>query len=227
VKHAIIVHVSHSLAPVLLNVIARIKRLFDLQANPMLVESQLGALAVASPGLRVPGAFDGLEVAVRAILGQQVSVKAASSLAGRVAKLLGQEIETPHDDLYLLSPTADALAGASLDDIASLGIIAARANSIIELAKAVSGGALSLEPGIEFDATIEKLKSVPGIGEWTAEYIAMRCLAWPDAFPHSDLGIKKALGRSTKKEIIEASEQWRPWRSYAAMHLWKSLEKVK
>ena len=226
-KNVIAVHISHSLAPVLLNVIARVKRLFDLEANPMLVESQLGELAEGAPGLRVAGAFDGLEVAVRAILGQQVSVKAASSLAGRLAALLGRKIETPWDDVFLLSPTAEALAGASVEQITSLGIISSRAASIIELAKAVQKGELRLEPGMDLEATHAKLQSIPGIGEWTAEYIAMRCLAWPDAFPHSDLGIKKALGTTSKREILEASEQWRPWRSYAAMHLWKTLEKVK
>jgi AraC family transcriptional regulator of adaptative response / DNA-3-methyladenine glycosylase II len=225
-KDTIVVTVADSLSPVLLQVIARVKRGFDLQASPVIVETQLGELSLQAPGLRLPGAFDGLEVAVRAILGQQVSLKAASTLAGRVAVLLGEPITTPFPELTLLTPTTEALARANVNEIGKLGIVAVRSASIIGLAKAVSDGTLSLEPGCDFERTTLLLKNVPGIGDWTAEYIAMRCLAWPDAFPYSDLGIKKALGMTSKKDVLEASEKWRPWRSYAAMHLWKSLEKV-
>jgi AraC family transcriptional regulator, regulatory protein of adaptative response / DNA-3-methyladenine glycosylase II len=220
------VTVSNSLAPVLLHVIARVKRLLDLQAVPSIVESHLGELATQWPGLRVPGAFDGLEVAVRAILGQQVSVKAASVMAGRVADLLGKTIVTPFTQLILLTPTARSFANSGVWALTKLGIIGSRAASIVELARLVESGSLSLEPGADVGRTTEQLKHIAGIGDWTAEYIAMRCLAWPDAFPYSDLGIKKALGTKSEKAIIAVSEKWRPWRSYAAMHLWKSLEKI-
>ena len=223
-KDALQVTVSNSLAPVLLHVIARVKRLFDLQSTTSIVESHLGVLAVHSPGLRVPGAFDGLEVAVRAILGQQVTVKGASVLAGRLAKLLGTTISTPFPQLYLLTPTGQALANANPNELGKLGIIGSRVLAIMELARVVENGTLTLEPGTQVERTTDLLKTIPGIGDWTAEYIAMRCLAWPDAFPYSDLGIKKALGVTSKKAVLEASEKWRPWRSYAAMHLWKSLE---
>ncbi len=223
-KDALTVTVSNSLAPVLLHVITRLKRLFDLQSVPEIVDNHLGKLAVNHPGLRVPGAFDGAEVAVRAVLGQQVSVKGASLLAGRLAKLLGKPIVTPFEQLHLLTPTVSELANAQLADIAALGIIKARAATIISLAKAMELDGLSLEPGAEINRTKMQLKNIAGIGDWTAEYISMRCLGWPDAFPYSDLGIKKVLGLKSDKAIIETAEQWRPWRSYAAMHLWKSLE---
>jgi AraC family transcriptional regulator, regulatory protein of adaptative response / DNA-3-methyladenine glycosylase II len=225
-KGIIEVTVSNSLAPVLLHVIARVKRLFDLQAAPSIVESHLGRLAKQSPGLHVPGAFNGLEVAVRAILGQQVSVKGASVLAGRAASLLGKPVATPFPELNLLTPTAQAMANSSVWALNKLGIIGSRAASILELARVVENGSLSLEPGADVVRTTTQLNHIAGIGDWTAEYIAMRCLAWPDAFPYSDLGIKKALGMTNEKAILEVSEKWRPWRSYAAMHLWKSLEKA-
>ncbi len=225
-KDLIEVTVSNSLAPALLHVIARVKRLFDLQAAPSIVENHLGPLAMKSPGLHVPGAFDGLEVAVRAILGQQVSIKGASVLAGRVAGLFGRSITTPFPQLSLVTPTAQALANSSVWALSNLGIIGSRAACIVELARAVETGALSLEPGSDVVRTTARLNQIAGIGDWTAEYIAMRCLAWPDAFPYSDLGIKKALGLTNEKAILEISEKWRPWRSYAAMHLWKSLEKA-
>lgn len=225
-KDAINVTVSNSLAPVLLHVIARVKRLFDLQSTPSVIESHLGLLAVKAPGLRVPGAFDGLEVAVRAVLGQQVSVKGATVLAGRVANSLGTPIITPFPELNLLTPTVEALADADVQNLNKLGIVGSRSACLVALARAVQSGSLSLEPGADVTRTATQLKNIVGIGDWTAEYVAMRCLGWPDAFPYSDLGIKKALNLTSNKAIIEASEKWRPWRSYAAMHLWKSLEKT-
>jgi AraC family transcriptional regulator of adaptative response / DNA-3-methyladenine glycosylase II len=176
-------------------------------------------------GLRVPGASDSFEVAVRAILGQQVSVKAASSLAGRLAKKYGRGISTPYPELSLLSPLPATLASANVDDISALGIMPARAQSIISFAKSYASGKLDLQPGADYESTVQKLIALPGIGDWTAAYIAMRCLAYPDAFPHDDLGIKKALGLSSKKAMLLEAEKYRPWRAYAAMHMWKSLEK--
>jgi AraC family transcriptional regulator, regulatory protein of adaptative response / DNA-3-methyladenine glycosylase II len=223
--YALEVTLSSSLAPKFLQVLARLKRLFDLQARPELIEQQLGGLATNYPGLRVPGACDSFEVAIRAILGQQVSVKAASSLAGRLAKKYGHEISTPFSELSLLSPQPDALAAAKVEDISALGVMPARAQTIVSFAKNYASGKLDLQPGADYESTVAKLISLPGIGEWTAAYIAMRCLAYPDAFPHDDLGIKKALGLSSKKAMLLEAEKYRPWRAYAAMHMWKSLEK--
>lgn len=221
---ALTVNVSNSLAPILLQVIARVKRLFDLHSTPSIIEAHLGSVAIA-PGLRVPGAYDGFEVAVRAILGQQISVKGATVLAGRMAQMLGQKVETPHPQLNLLTPTAHTVSKVAPNALGEIGIIRTRTASIIELAHRVETGHILLEPGANVESTKALLKSIPGIGDWTAEYIAMRCLEWPDAFPYSDLGIKKALSLKSDRAVLAAAEIWKPWRSYAAMHLWKTLER--
>lgn len=221
--NALTLSMSASLGSVFMQVVTRIKRLFDLQANPLVIADALGELAAERPGLRVPGAFDSFEIGVRAILGQQVSVKAASSLAGRLAERFGERVETPYADIYLATPDPQVLAGADVDEISALGIMPARARAIKSFGTAY--GELDLAPGADYETTVAALTALPGIGEWTAEYIAMRCLAWPDAFMHGDLGIKRALGISTKKALIEAAQQYKPWRAYATMHLWKSLEK--
>lgn len=223
-RSALRVELSAALVPALLPTLARVKRLFDLSAEPRQIAAHLGPLAAAHPGLRVPGAFDGFEMATRAILGQQVSVKAASTLAGRFAAAFGAPVATPFPRLTHLSPTAERVAGADPADLVALGILAGRAHSIVVLARVVAEGGISLEPGGDVEETLTRLRKLPGIGEWTAQYIAMRALAWPDAFPHTDLGLYKALGETRPKRVLEAAEAWRPWRSYAAMHLWKSLE---
>ena len=217
------VEISASLAPVLRPTLARVRRLFDLAANPTAIADRLGPLAETRPGLRVPGAFDGLELAVRAILGQQVTVKAASTLAGRFAAAFGEPTETPFESLTHFAPTAARIAEAEPSALIALGILATRAHSILALARTVSEGQISLEPGSNVEETMQRLQDLPGIGVWTAQYIAMRALSWPDAFPHTDLGIMKALGEKNPKRILETAEQWRPWRAYAAMHLWKGL----
>ena len=224
VRSTLRLEVSSSLAPVLLHLLALVRRLFDLTADPQQIAGHLGALAEAHPGLRVPGAFDGFEMGVRVILGQQVSVKAASTLAARVAARFGEPIETPFAALTHLFPTAERIADAATADLTALGIVTARAEAIRALAREVAAGRLRLEPGVETEATLERLKTLPGIGEWTAQYLAMRALGRPDAFPHTDLAIRKALGNPTPRRLLEQAEIWRPWRSYAAMHLWKSLE---
>ncbi|MES2459087.1 MAG: DNA-3-methyladenine glycosylase 2 [Armatimonadota bacterium] len=223
-KSTLSVTLSSSLAPVLLPILARLKRLFDLNAEPRQIASHLGPLAQSHPGLRVPGAFDGFETAVRAILGQQVSVRAATTLAGRLAAAFGEPIQTPYASLFCLPPTAERIASAQVEAITALGITKARAHSILALARVVSDGSIVLEPGSDVEDTMARLKTLPGIGDWTAQYIAMRALCWPDAFPHTDLGIYKALGESNPKRVLARAEAWRPWRSYAVMHLWKSLE---
>ena len=224
-KPALRVTVSASLAKALPPVLSRVKTLMDLACNPAEVASALGALARRHPGLRVPGAFDGFEVAVRAILGQQVSVVAARTVAGRFAAAFGDPIETPFAALTTVFPTAERIADLPYGHIARLGMPGARARSVLALAQAVAGGELDLMPNANIDATLEKLRALPGVGEWTAQYIAMRALAWPDAFPHSDLGVMKALGETRPAGVLAAGEAWRPWRAYAVMHLWQSLAK--
>jgi AraC family transcriptional regulator, regulatory protein of adaptative response / DNA-3-methyladenine glycosylase II len=221
---ALRVTLAAALLPVLMPTLARVKRLFDLAAEPQQIAAHLGPLAAARPGLRVPGAFDGFEVAVRAVLGQQVSVAAASTLASRLTAAFGEPIETPVASLTHLPPTAAQVAGLEPTALASIGIPAARARSIVALAGAVAREEISLEPGAEIGATMARLKALPGIGEWTAQYIAMRALAWPDAFPHTDLGIQKALEETDPRRVLHIAEAWQPWRAYAAMHLWRLLE---
>ncbi len=223
-KPALRVELSASLAPVILPTLARVKRLFDLEASPLHIAAHLGELAQARPGLRVPGAFDGFEMATRAILGQQISVRAATTISGRFAAAFGEPVATPFACLTHLPPTAERVAQANAAELIAPGIITTRANSILALARMVAEGKLALTPGVDIEPTLIQLKSIPGIGDWTAQYIAMRVLAWPDAFPHTDLGIYKALGETNPKRVLALSEAWRPWRAYATMHLWKSLE---
>lgn len=218
------VELSASLATVAPALLARIERVFDLATEPKQIATQLGTLAAKNPGLRVPGAFDGFEIAVRAILGQQVSVKSATTLAGRFIAAFGEPVETPFPALTHLTPKASRVAQSNINEIPSLGIISARAKSILALAEAVASGKINLEPGGDVAQTMAQLKELPGIGEWTAQYIAMRALKWPDAFPHTDLGVYKALGETRPKRVLEIAEAWRPWRAYAVFHLWKSLE---
>ncbi|MEO8718846.1 MAG: AlkA N-terminal domain-containing protein [Burkholderiales bacterium] len=224
-KPALRIAVSASLARVLPPVLSRVKALMDLACNPTEVANALGALARKRPGLRVPGAFDGFEVALRAILGQQVTVAGARTLAGRLAAALGEPIETPFPALTTLFPAAARVADAPPGRIARLGMPAARARSILALARAVADGELVLMPNADVDATLDRLRALPGVGEWTAQYIAMRALAWPDAYPHTDIGVMKALGTKDERRALAAGENWRPWRAYAVMHLWSSLKK--
>jgi AraC family transcriptional regulator of adaptative response / DNA-3-methyladenine glycosylase II len=226
--HALMVEFTHSLTPVLPALLSRVRALFDLNARPDLIarhlskDARLAAAVRANPGLRVPGAFNGFELGLRAILGQQVTVKAATTIACRFVDAFGEPIVTPHAELHRLTPAPARIAAASVDAIARHGIIAARANSIIALAKAHVSGALCLDGGAQHgpDEAITRLVELPGIGQWTAHYIAMRALRWPDAFPKEDIAVRNNLGGVTAKEAEALSQAWRPWRSYAVMHIW-------
>jgi len=214
----------------LLGVVERVRRIFDLAADPLAIADALGASATlrphiaARPGLRVPGAWDGFELGVRAILGQQVSVRGASTLAARLVRAFGKPIESAPAGLSHLFPTPAALADA---DIASLGMPRSRADAIRGFAAAFARGDLALDGALGLDDTVAKLTTLPGIGDWTAQYFAMRALGEPDAFPASDLGLRKALaGGGAPVSAAQAermSTPWRPWRSYAALALWQGL----
>jgi len=209
--------------------LSMIKNLFDLDADPQLIEARLGRderlreIVKRQSGLRLPGACDGFEMAMRAVLGQQISVAAARTIAGRITEAFGEPIETPNPNLNRVSVDAARLAQSGAADLTRFGLTGKRAECLIALAQAVADGEVRLEPGVDVPATIERLKQLPGIGDWTAQYIAMRAMRWPDAFPHSDLGLRKALGESSPKRILEIAESWRPWRAYALIHLWNSL----
>ena len=223
------VTLSASLLPVLSPVLQRLRRLFDLDANPAVIEAQLGAdprlavLIAATPGLRVPGAFDGFELALRAVLGQQVTVKAATTIFGRFAQTFGEPASTPFAALRYYAPTAEKVAAASRQQVIDLGLTTRRAETVQALALAMAEGRLRLEPGVDPEATLATMQQLPGIGPWTAHYVAMRALAWPDAFPDGDLGLLKAMAAPNARALRAAAEAWRPWRAYAAIHCWHSL----
>ena len=200
----------------LLSIVERVRRMFDLGADPALIAEQLsgdvllrGAMA-AHPGIRTPGAWDPFEVSVRAILGQQISVKAATTFAGRIADRWGTVSGS-----HRLFPTPQQLADAPLEEV---GIISSRASTLRALARAVRAGAIVFD-GI---ATLDGLRAIPGIGEWTAQYVAMRALNEPDAFPSGDLVLRRMAGGCSARELERRSEAWRPWRAYAVMLLWQA-----
>ena len=226
-KRALMVELTHSLTPALPALLGRLRHLFDLAARPDLIarrlasDPRLAGAVCANPGLRVPGAFDGFELAMRAILGQQVTVRAATTIAGRVVGAFGDPIATPVDGLDRLCPTPRRIAALAPAELASLGIIRTRAHSIVALAEEIASGRLTLDAGAEPAATIAQLVALPGIGAWTAHYVAMRALRWPDAFPKEDVALRKRLGGISAARAEELSQAWRPWRSYATMHLWQ------
>ncbi len=223
----LLLQVSDGLREVLPAVIRRVRQAFDLDAEPAAINAVLHASFPEGDGLRVPGAFDGFELAVRAVLGQQITVAAARTLAQRLVDRFGEPLETPHAELSRLFPTAATLAQASADDIGALGIVKQRQGAIQSLARAVALNALQLHAGTDVAATITALKALPGIGDWTAQYIAMRALRWPDAFPSGDVALHKALGVQGHKHPAQAAEEqsaaWRPWRSYAVLRAWSTL----
>ncbi|EQA43217.1 metal-binding domain of Ada [Leptospira broomii serovar Hurstbridge str. 5399] len=223
-KNLLRARISSSLLPALIPILSSLRRLFDLNAEPISIAHHLGKLSAKNPGLRVPGSFDPFEVGIRAILGQQISVKAATTIAARFVRIFGLTIETGITGLTYLTPTPERVANSNVKRIATLGLPAKRAETILAFSKAVAEKKLNLKPDTNFEKQIEELTSLPGIGDWTAQYIAMRVFGWPDSFPHTDLGIYKALGVNNPSNVLKIAENWRPWRSYATMHLWKSLE---
>lgn len=227
-KDALIATISGSLISVLPHVLSRIRHLFDLCCEPDAVHETLHVMNEIQPGLcvcgrRVPGSFEPFETAVRAILGQQITVKAASTLAGRMARELGTIVETDIEGLDRAFPTAKDimnLGNGIQERLGALGIIASRSACIRALAEAVDSGEIRLDQSAAPEMEIKKLQSVRGIGNWTAQYIAMRTMGWPDAFLETDAGVKHALPDHTPRQILEMAERWRPWRSYAVINLW-------
>jgi len=221
-KQALSIAVSPSLARAVPAVLSRMKHAFDLSCDPIAVAAALGELAAPRPGLRVPGTFDGFELAVRAIVGQQVSVRGARTVLGRIAAAFGELLPDAHGEVYRLFPSAARLAGVPAAAVAGLGVTMARARTIVALAAAVAAGDIALQPESDVEATLAKLRQIRGIGAWTAHYIAMRALRWPDAFLESDLVVRKALGVEQPARALARAEAWRPWRAYAVIHLWRS-----
>ena len=208
--------------------VGRVRRMFDLGADPLAIADVLGrdrALAPmlrAGPGLRVPGGWDGFELAVRAILGQQISVARATVLAGKLVAAWGTPLPSPVAGLTHAFPAAVTIAAAGPDVVArTVGMPRARGVAIATLARAVADGTLALDGSLELDRLVEQLLTLPGIGPWTAHYLAMR-LGEPDAFPAGDLWLRRALDPTglAERALLARAEAWRPFRAYAAMHLW-------
>ena len=230
-KNVINVTVDETLLPVLPQVLARIKHLFDLFCDPDAVYEKLKIMNDIRPGLcvlgtRVPGCFDAFEMVVRAVLGQQITVKAASTLAARIVERYGIPVQTGIVGLtHVFPPPENVLAMG--EDITNhfgvLGVTSARSNTIYELARALTQGEINLGFCAQPEEEMKKLMKIKGIGNWTAQYIAMRSMEWPDAFLETDAGVKKALQPYTSKELLKMAEAWRPWRSYATVNLWNTL----
>jgi len=214
----------------LTSAVARCRQLLDLDADPVAIVEALerdrfiGPLVTAHPGRRVPGAPDGFELAVRAVIGQQVSVSGASTIAGRLVAEAGEALPEPIGGITHLFPTPDALLALSLEDPATFSMPAGRRRALVALAEAVTTGAVVIGPGSDPSELRASLMALPGIGPWTAEYIAMRALRDPDAFMPTDLGVRRAaqgLGLpDDPSRLTLFSQAWRPWRSYAMAHMW-------
>lgn len=235
-RSQLILQVAPSLSTILMPLMARVRSQFDTGANPTVIQSHLDNDPVLSrqmavtPGLRVPGAFDLFELAARAVLGQQVSVAGATTLSGRLVQKFGEPFATPWSGVTHHFPLPVLLAGVPAEDIAQIGLPKARAGTLRQLAQHVLDGGLQRQAGVSADAVVAQLKTIPGIGEWTAQYVAMRAMRFPDAFPAGDLALQKAAAiapetRITEKALLQRARPWSPWRSYAALLLWQSLSK--
>ena len=224
---------SPSLMPAAGSLMARTRQALDLDADPARIDATLDAgppmPGPALAGVRLPSGWDGFEIAVRVILGQQVTVAAARTLTHRLVERFGSPVATPFPGLGRLFPSATDLAGAEPAAIGSLGIVRQRVGALQALAREVASGRLLLHRAAPIEPTLAALQALPGIGEWSAHLIAMRALAWPDAWPASDIAVLNALrpltgGQRSVPQATALAEAWRPWRAYAVMRLWRSLE---
>lgn len=230
IEHAFKLEIRIDKMDRLMAVVARVRRLLDLDANMEAIhqvlqpDPLLGPLITQTPGLRLPGTFAPFEFALRAILGQQVSVAAATTLAARIAHRYGRQAPPSFAGITHYFPKPQALLAVDFQD---LGVTRSRAATLVTMVRAVCDGSARLEVGESLDGFVEQLCALKGIGPWTAHYLAMRGLGEPDAFPESDLGVLKALGSNDKKatlaEVRKRTESWRPWRAYGAIHLWHSF----
>ena len=224
--------VADSLAPVLRQVLQRVRHALDLDLQPDRVHALLQGDFPQAAGQRLPGALDGFTQAVRAVLGQQVTVKAARTLAQRLVQRWGTPIATPWPGLTHLFPAPEVLARTSEQDLGEQGITRQRQAAIRALALGVASGSLRLDTSASPDTTLAALKRLPGIGDWTAHYIAMRALHWPDAFPAGDVALHHALGlshlglREATREAERRAQAWRPWRAYAVVRAWHTTAPV-
>ncbi|MGQ8775628.1 DNA-3-methyladenine glycosylase 2 [Serratia sp. NA_112.1] len=218
------VEIAPALSRVTTEVLRRIRQLFDLDAAPDLIILALGRLAADAPGLRLPGCVNSFEQATRAVLGQLVSVKMAATFAGRMAERWGTPLEQPYAGITHMFPNAEQIAQLQPEELRPLGVQLKRAAAIITIARAVTEGRLQLENVLDIEQGIKALTALPGIGSWTASYIAMRAWSWPDVFLTGDYLIKQRFPGMTPRQIENYAERWRPWRSYATLHLWHNQD---
>jgi AraC family transcriptional regulator of adaptative response / DNA-3-methyladenine glycosylase II len=220
------VAVSLSLLPALMPLLARLRHLFDLDAEPAMVDAHLaqhglGASVRRHPGVRIPGAMDGFEIALGALLHEE-----DDRLLERVVSDLGERVETGLPELSRVAPTAVRVAQAGVAALVELGVSRPRAEAVVTVAGAIAEGGLRLQPGSDVVATHRALLELEGVGERLATVIVMRALYWPDAFPTADPALQRAAGAAGRRELREQAERWRPWRAYAAQHLWLEDENV-
>lgn len=224
-RHELQLTAAPAFTPVLGALLQRVRQALDLDADPAQIDPVLAALPLPPvPGLRLAGSFDGFETALRIVLGQQITVAAARTLMRRVVERYGAAVETPFAELNRLAPTPAAIAAADPEEVGRLGIVRQRVRALQALAAEVAAGRLRLAPGAPLAPTLAALQALPGIGDWTAQLIALRVLAWPDAFPSTDIGLLNALGTRDARAALSQAEAWRPWRGYAVMRLWQHLE---
>jgi len=219
-RYALEVTFPVAFAPVVGQVLARVRRLFDLAARPDMIDAHLGDLAAASPGKRVPGSFDGFEIAVRAIVGQQRPLSDARAILSHIAERFGTKTTAPFD-LSTVFPCASAFARLPVSALEDSGIARLHAKAIVTVAKEVSSGSMDLQPAAPLETTLATLRSIEGIGECAVQYIAMRSLAWPNAFPEDDPVPRKVRGGASPLELDRLIEQWQPWRAYATIRIWE------
>ncbi|EIC83029.1 DNA-3-methyladenine glycosylase 2 [Serratia sp. M24T3] len=214
--------VSDSLEPHIQSVVRRVRHLLDLDANPQLIAETLGLFGDDVAGMRMPGCIDNFELTVRAILGQLVSVKMAATFCARLAELCGEPVVTPFTGLTRLFPTAQRVASLSVEQLRAIGVQAKRAACLIGVAQAVQNGELPLYGVEDSSEGIKRLVAMPGIGAWTANYVAMRAWGERDIFLHSDYLIKQRFPNMTPATISRYAEIWKPWRSYATLLIWNN-----
>jgi AraC family transcriptional regulator of adaptative response / DNA-3-methyladenine glycosylase II len=236
-RHAVLLSLPPVLAPAIALLLDRVRHIFDLACRPDLVDAHLGELAAGLPGLRVPGAFDGFEMAVRAIIGQQISVAGARTILGRIAAQLGgaYAVSDAVSDatakaapdaaappgLHAIFPSAQQIAALPVERLYEVGIIRTRAAAIHAIACEIAAGRLALEPLVPLEPTLAALRAIKGVGDWTAQYIAMRALCWPNALPAGDYVLKKQLGLPNARAVEQHAQAWAPWRAYATLHVWR------
>ncbi len=220
-RHSLRLTLPPRLARHIGRILAGVRRLFDLSARPDLIDAHLPEFAAEVPGLRVPGAFDGFEIALRAVVGQQIGLPQARLILGRLAQRHGTSVPDAPDGLCRTLPDAPTLAACTPEALRACGLTGARALSLHALALAVAEGRVALQPLAPVEPTLAALQALPGIGDWTAQVIALRGLGWPNAFPAGDLVLRKQLGLTRPADVLAHAERWAPWRGYAAVHLWR------